>query len=167
MKITVIACALLTLLASAGSQAHQSEPSIADKGTAAQTAGGTAAAMSAVLVMVEFVPRTVIEFCESKAPEAHAELSSEFARFSTRAQRAVAPYMDRLSADGSADSGPSADELAKIKQMMFASLAESEPHGLCARYLVRLRNADVDAMAADAWRKFEEVTAAAKARSAK
>jgi hypothetical protein len=77
---------------------------------------------------------------------------------------AVAPYVDRLDVDGATLPGPSDSELDAMRRMMLASLAKNEAHGYCSAYVVKLRNADVDALAAAAWNKYQALRVAAKSR---
>ena len=175
MRVIAAACALLAAIGSVGSQAQSAsspvpqvpgQALVASDAAGAQAAGDTESATSVLLGMVDFVPQTVLEFCEFAAPELQAQLTAEATRFKTRSHRAVAPYVGRLAVDGATTPGPSGAELDNMRQMMLASLAKNEPHSFCSGYVVRLRDADVDALAADAWEKYEAVTAAAKARRA-
>ena len=158
MKMIVAAFALLACVAAAGSQTEGASSPVPG-------ALGEKPVASPLFGLVDFVPQTILDYCKSAAPELRAELTDESARFSAKSHRAVARYEDRLAADGATVAGLSDTELDATRQMMLASLAKNEPHSYCSPYVVKLRDADVDAFAA-AWNKYQALTEAVKARGA-
>lgn len=175
MKFFAGACVLFLCVASVASWAQASTSPVPEVSAAApatssaaglQVQEGADVAAAPLLRLINLVPLTIADYCQSAAPETSDRVKGEVARFQARLRQAVVASIDRFSVKGSKSTGPSDNTLDEFRGRMRASLAKSEPHAFCSAYIIKLRDADVDALMAAAWEQFQAWTAAAKAPAA-